>query len=228
MFIEYLLCVVVCCYSVAKSCPTLCNLIDNSTTSFPVLHYLPSLLRFMSIELVMLLTIASYAIPFFCLQSFLISQSFPMSQLFQGGQSIRVSASATVLPMIFRVDFLQFDLLVVQETLKSLFQHYSLKASILWCSVFFMVQLLHLFMTTGKITGLNIQTLVGKVKSLILNMLSRFVIAFFPRSKHLLVSWLHWPSVVLEPKKIKSVTISTFYPFICHEVMGLVTMTLVF
>ena len=106
MFIEYLLCVVVCCYSVAKSCPTLCNLIDNSTTSFPVLHYLPSLLRFMSIELVMLLTIASYAIPFFCLQSFLISQSFPMSQLFQGGQSIRVSASATVLPMIFRVDFL--------------------------------------------------------------------------------------------------------------------------
>ena len=103
MFIEYLLCVVVCCYSVAKSCPVLCNLIDNSTTSFPVLHYLPRV----STELVMLLTITSYAIPFFFLQSFLISEYFPMSQLFQsGGQSIRVSASATILPMIFRVDFL--------------------------------------------------------------------------------------------------------------------------
>ena len=173
MFIEYLLCVVVCCYSVAKSCPTLCNLIDNSTTSFPVLHYLPSLLRFMSIELVMLLTIASYAIPFFCLQSFLISQSFPMSQLFQGGQSIRVSASATVLPMIFRVDFLQFDLLVVQETLKSLFQHYSLKASILCCSVLFMFQLSYLYMTTEKAITLTIWTFVNKVTSLLFNMLFR-------------------------------------------------------
>ena len=109
----------------------------------------------------------------------------------------------------FRIDWL--DLLAVQGTLKSLLQHHNSKASILWCSACFMVQLSHLHMTTGKTTALTTQTFVGKVMSLPFNGLFRFVIGFLPRSKHLLISWLHSPSaVILEPKKIKSVTVSTF------------------
>ena len=100
----------------------------------------------------------------------------------------------------FRMDWL--DLLAVQGTLKSLFQHHSSKASILWLSVFFTVQLSHPYMTTGKTIALTRQTFVGKVISLIFNMLSRLVITFLPRSKHLLISWLQSPSVViLEPRK---------------------------
>ena len=107
----------------------------------------------------------------------------------------------------FRIDW--FDLLAVQWTLKNLLQHHSSKASILWCSAFFIVQLLHPYMTTGKTIALSRRTFAGKVKSLILNMLSRVVIAF-PRSKYLLISWPHSPSaVILEPPKIKSVTVST-------------------
>ena len=124
----------------------------------------------------------------------------------------------------FRTDW--FDLLAVCRTLKSLLQF---KASILWCSAFYMVQLSHPYMTTGKTIALTIQTLVSKVMSLSLNMLSRLVIAFLPRSKHLLISWLSSPSaVILEPKKIKSVTISIVFPSICHEVMGRDAMILVF
>ena len=97
-----------------------------------------------------------------------------------------------------------FDVLAVQGTLKSLLQHPSSKASILWQSAFFMVQLSHPYMTTGKMVALTRQTFVGKEMSLLFNMLSRFVIAFLPRSKHLLISWLQSPSaVILEPKKIK-------------------------
>ena len=104
----------------------------------------------------------------------------------------------------FRIDW--FDLLAVQETLKSLLQHHSSKASILQCSAFFMVQLSHPYMITGKTIAWTIWTL-----SLLFNMLSRFFIAFLPRSKCLLISWLHSPStVILEPKKMKSVTVSTF------------------
>ena len=100
----------------------------------------------------------------------------------------------------FRMDWL--DLLAVQGTLKSLLQHHSLKASILWCSAFFTVQLSHPYITTGKTIALARQTFVGKVMSLLLNMLSRLVITFLPRSKHLLISWLQSPStVILEPKK---------------------------
>ena len=122
-----------------------------------------------------------------------------------------------------------FDLLAVQGTLKSLLQHYCSKASIFQCSAFFMVQLLHPYMTTGKTITLTICTIVGKVMSLLFNMLSRFVIAFLPRSKHLWISWLQSPSaVILEPKKIKSVTVSTFFPSICHEVMGPDAMIFVF
>ena len=107
--------------------------------------------------------------------------------------------------IFFRTD--QFDLIPVQETLKSLLQHHSLKASILQHSAFFMVQLSHPYMTTGKTIALTTQTFVGKVISLLFNTWSRFVTAFLPRSKHLLISWLQLPSAVtLEPKKIKSVT----------------------
>ena len=113
-----------------------------------------------------------------------------------------------------------FDLPAVQGTLKSLLQHHSSKASILQCSALFIVQLSHPYMTTRKILALTIWTFVGKVMSLLFNMLSRFVIAFLPRSKHLLISWLQSPSaVVWEPKKRKYVTTSTFPPFICHEVL---------
>ena len=111
------------------------------------------------------------------------------------------------------------DLLAVQGTLRSLLQHRSSKASILQRSAFFIVQLSHSYVTTGKTTALTIWTFLGKVMSLLFNMLSRFVIAFLPRSEHLLISWLQSPSaVILEPRKIKSVTVSVVSPSICHEV----------
>ena len=127
----------------------------------------------------------------------------------------------------FRMDWL--DLLAVQGTLKSLLQHHSSKASILWCSAFFTVKLSHLYVTTGKTIALTKWTFVGKVMSLLLNMLSRLVITFLPRSKHVLISWLQWPSaVILEPRKIKSPTVSTVSPSISHKVMGPDAMIFVF
>ena len=121
------------------------------------------------------------------------------------------------------------DLLAVQRTLKNLLQHHSSKASILQCSAFFMVQLSHPCMTTGKTIALTEHTFVGKVMSLLFNMLSRLVIAFLPRSKCLLISWLQSPSaVILESKKIKSVTVSIVSLSICHEVMGQDAMIFVF
>ena len=127
-------------------------------------------------------------------------------------------------PISFRMDWL--ILLAVQGTLKSLLQHHSSKASVLECSVFFIVQLSHPYMTTGKTTALTRQTWVGKVMSLLFNILSRLVITFLPRSKHLLISWLQSPSaVILEPKKIKSDTVS---PSISHEVMGPDAMIFIF
>ena len=111
--------------------------------------------------------------------------------------------------------------LAVQGTLKNLLQHRSSKASVLRCSAFFIVQLSHPYMTTGKTIFFTTWTFVGKVMSLLFNMLSRLVIAFLPRKKHLLISWLQSPSaVILEPRKIKSDTVSTVSPSICHEVMG--------
>ena len=119
----------------------------------------------------------------------------------------------------FRTDYL--DLLVVQETLKSLLQHHSLKASSLQYSAFFIIQLSHQNMTTGKTIALTIGTFVGKVMSLLFNMLSGFVISFLARSRCLSISWLQSPStVILEPKKIKSVTASAFSLSICLEEMG--------
>ena len=121
------------------------------------------------------------------------------------------------------------DLLAVQGTLQSLLQCHNSKASILRHSAFFTVKLWHPYMTTGKIIALTRQRFVGKVMSLILNMLSRLVITFLPRSKRLLISWLQSLSVViLEPRKIKSDTVSTVSPSICHELMGPDAMILVF
>ena len=127
----------------------------------------------------------------------------------------------------FRMDWL--DLLVVQGTLKSLLQYNRSKASILQRSAFFTVQLSHPYMTIGKTIVLTRWTFVGKVMSLLLNMLSRLVITFLPRSKHLLISWLQSPSAVIwEPPKIKSDTVSTVSPSISHEVMGPDAMIFVF
>ena len=122
------------------------------------------------------------------------------------------------------------NLLADQGTLKSLLQHYSSKASILLHSAFSIVQLSHPYMTTGKTIALTRQTFVGKVMSLLFNMLSRLVITFLPRSKHLLISWLQSSSAVTleSPPQIKSATVSTVSPSICHEVMGLDAMILVF
>ena len=127
----------------------------------------------------------------------------------------------------FRMDWL--DLLAIQGTLKSFLQHHSSKASILWHSAFFIVQLSHPYITTGKIIALTRQTFAGKVMSLLFNMLSRLVITFLPRSKRLLISWLRSPSaLILEPRKIKSVPVFTVSPSIHHEVMGPDAMIFVF
>ena len=127
----------------------------------------------------------------------------------------------------FKMDWV--DLLAVQGTLKSLLLHHSSKASILRCSAFFIVQLSHPYMTTGKTRALTRWTFVGKVMSLLFSMLSRLVITFLPSSKHLLISWLQSPSaVVLDPQDIKSATVSTVSPSVCYEVMGLDPMILLF
>ena len=155
-------------------------------------------------------TISSSVIPFSSrLQSFPTSGSFPMSQSFtSGGQSIGVSTSAPVLPVntqnwfpLGLIDWISFQ--SVQGTIKSRLQHHSSKASILRCSAFFIVQLSHPYMTTGKIIALTRRTFADKVMSLLFNMLSRLVITFLPRSKCLLISWLQSPfAVILETNKI--------------------------
>jgi len=146
-----------------------------------------------------------------------------MSQLFTSGRkywsfNFRISPSSEYSELIsFKTDW--FDLLAVQVTLKSL-QYYSSKPSVLQCSAFFMVQRSHLYLTIGKTIALTIRTFVGKMMSLFCNMLSMFVIAFLPTSKLFKISWLQSLStVILDPKKRKSVTASTFSPSICHEVM---------
>ena len=127
----------------------------------------------------------------------------------------------------FRINW--FDLLAIQETFKSLFQHRSSQPSILWCSAFVIVQLSHPYMTSGKTIPLAIRTFVSKVMSLLFNMPSKLVITFLPRSKRLLISWLQSPpAVILDPKKIKSVTVTTVSPSIYHEMMGPDTMIFIF
>ena len=181
-------------------------------------------------------TILSSVIPFSsCLQSFPALGSFPMSQFITSDdQDIGVSDLASVLQWIFRTDSFRMDwldLLAVQGTLKSLLQHHSSKASILQCSDlgFFIVQLSHPYMTTEKTMTLTRRIFFGKVMSLLFNMLSRFVTPFLSRSKCLnFMAAVTWAAVILEPKEIKSVTVSTVSPFICHEVMGLDAMIFVF
>ena len=182
---------------------------------------------FMSIELVMPSNHLILCHPFL-----LPSSIFPSIRVFSNESVLYIrwpkywSFSFSISPsndysglISFRTDWL--GLLAVQGTLKSLLQHHSSKASILRCSAFFIVQLSHPYMTTGKTIALTRWTFVGKVMSLFFNMLSRFVIAFVPRSKRLLISWLQSPSaVILEPKKIKSFTVSIVSSSICHEVMG--------
>jgi len=133
--------------------------------------------------------------------------------------SIRIFSDQDICIYSFMLDW--FDLLAVQGTLKSLLQHHNSEASILQCSASFLIQLSHPYMTTGKIIALTRWTLVGKVVPLLFNTLSRFVIAFLPRSKHLFILWLQSLfAVILEPKKIKSVTVSIVSPSTSHEVMG--------
>ena len=182
----------------------------------------------MSIKSVMPSNHLTSVVPFsFCLQSFPASGSFPVSQFFiSGSQSIGVSASASVLPTNIQDWFPLgwtgwLDLLQSKGLSKSLLQHHSSKASILRCSALFIVQLSHLYITTEKTIALTRWTFVSKVMSLLFIILSRLVITFLPRSKCLLISWLKSPSArILEPPKIKSLTVSIVSPSIWHEVIN--------
>ena len=195
-----------------------------------------NLLKLISIESVMPSNPLILCCPFLILSSI-----FPSITVFSNESALCIrwpkywSFSFNVSPsnehsglISFRMDCLDF--LAVQGTLKSLLQHHSSKASILWYSAFLVVQVSHPYMTTGKTIALTRRTFVAKVMSLLFNMLSRLVITFLPRSKRLLlISWLQSPSaVILEPQKIKSATVSTVSPSICHEMMGPDAMILVF
>ena len=178
----------------------LCDPMDCSTPGLPVHHQLPEFtqtrVHCVGEAIQPSHPLSSPSPPVF-IHSFPASGSFLMSQLFtSGGQSIGASTSASVL-LMNNQDWSPLDLLSVQRTLKSLLQHYSSKASILRCSVFIIVQLSHPYMTTGKNIALTRWTFVGKVMSLIFNMLSKLVLAFLPRSKRLLISWLQSQSTVI-------------------------------
>ena len=193
-----------------------------------------SLLKLMSFKLV---TTSNHLI--LCHPLLLLPSIFPSNGVFSSESVLCIrwskywSFSFSISPcneysglISFRMDWL--DLLAVQGTLKRLLQHRSSKASIFQHSAFFTVQLSHPYMTTGKTIALTRWTFVGKVISLLFNMLSRLVKTFLPRSKRLLISWLHSPSaVILEPKRIKFITAFIFSPSIYHEVMGLDAMILV-
>ena len=190
--------------------------------------------KFMPIKSVMPSSHLILCRPLLLLSSILPSiRVFQMSRFFpSGGRSIGVSASTSVLPMNIQ-DWFPLGwtgwISLQSKGLSRLFSNTSSKASILRCSAFFIVQLSHPYMTTGKIIALTRWTFVGKVMSLLFNMLSRLVTAFLPRNKNFLTSWPQSPSVViLEPPKIKSVTVSIVSPSICHEVMGPDAMILVF
>ena len=213
--------------SVAQLYPTLCDPMDCSTLGFPVHHQLPGLTQ-THVHQVDDAIQPSHPLlspsppahnpsqhqgPF---QWVKFHMRWPKYWSFSFG--IRPSNEHPGL-ISFRMDWL--DLLSVQGTLESLLQHHSSKALIPWLSAFFTVQLSHPYMTTGKTIALTRWTFVGKVMSLLFNMLSRLVITFLPRRKCLLISWLQSPSaVILEPRKINSDTVSTVSPSISHEVMG--------
>ena len=205
--------------SVAQSHPTLCNPMNCSMPGLPVHHQLNlSSLKLTSIELVM-----PFSHLILCRPLLLLPPIPPSIRVFSNESTLCMmwpkyqSFSFSIIPskehpgpISFRMDWL--DLLAVQGTLKSLLQHHSSKASILCRSAFFTVQLSHPYMTTGKTIALTRWTFVGKVTSLLLNMLSRLVITFLPRSKRLLISWLQSPSaVILEPPK-NSLTLFPLFP----------------
>ena len=206
--------------SVTQSCPTLCNPMNRSTPGFPVHH---QLLEFTQTHAH---RVGDAIQPSHPLSSPLLLPPIPPSiRVFSNESTLRmrwtkywsfsisISTSKEHPRLVsFRMDWL--DLLAVQGTLKSLLQHHTSKASSLRRSAFFTVQLSHPHMTTGKTIALTRWTIVGKVMSLLLNMLSRLVITFLPRNKRLLISWLQSPSaVILEPQKIKCDTVS---PSICY------------
>ena len=218
------------------------SVVSNSVTLWPTARQASlsitnslSLLILRSIELVM----PSNSL-ILCHPLLLLASIFPSIRVFFSESVLHIrwpkywSFSFSISPsneysglIFFRMDWL--NLLAVQGNLKSLLQQHSSKASFLWCSDFFIVQLSHPFMTTGKIIALTRRTFVGRVMSLLFNMLPRLVITFLPRSKHFLISWLQSPSaVILEPQKIKCDTVSTVSPSISHEVMGPDAMIFVF
>ena len=207
---------------------------DCSTPGFPVHHQLPEFTQTHVHCVVM-----PFSHPILCCPLLLLPSIFPSIRVFPRVISSHLVAKVLQFQVqhhsfqwIFRTDFFgieRMDLLAVQGTLKSLLQHYSSKASIFQGSALFMAQLSHPYRTTGKTIILNTQTAVGKVISLLFNMLYRVVTAFHPRNKGLLISWLQSPSaMILEPKKVKSATVSIVFPSICHEVMGQDAMILVF
>ena len=211
---------------------------DRSTLGFPVHHQLPELAH------TYVHRVSDATQPSHPLSPLLLPPSiFPSIRVFSNESvlpirwpkywsfSVSISLSNEYSGLIcFRIEW--FDLLVVQGTLKSLLQHHSLKASVLWLSAFFMVQLSHPSMTTGKTIAFTRWTFISKVMSLFFNSnqtLSRFVITFLPRSRCLLISWLQSSSaVILESKETKLATVSTLSPSICYEVMGQDVMILVF
>ena len=226
--------------SVTQSCLILCNPIDCSMPGFPVHHQLLELSQ-THVHGVGDAIQPSHPQSSPSTSAFSLSQHQSFHELVFSNETVLCigwpkywSFSFSISPykeysglISFRIDLL--NLLAVQETINSLLQHHSSNPSILWCSAFFMVQLSHPYMTNGKIIALTRWTFVGKVMSLLFNMLSRLVIAFLPRSKHLLTSWLKSSSaVILEPPKIKSVTVLIVSPSISHEVMGPDAMTFIF
>ena len=202
--------------SVTQSCPTLCDPIDCSTPGFPVHHPLLELaqthVHWVSDAIQPSHSLLSPSPPFPSIRVFSNESVLCIRWPKYWSFSFNISPSNEYSGLIsFRIDWL--DLLAVQETLKSLLQHHSSKASIFQSSAFIIVQLSHPHMTTGKTIALTIWTSVGKVMSLVFNVLSSLVIAFLPRSKCLLISWLQSPSaVILDHKKIKSVTVSIVSP----------------
>ena len=230
LFKEKLICVQF--SSVAQSCLTLVTTWTTAHQASLCITNSWSLLKLMSIESVIPSNHLTLCRPL------LLHSIFPSIRVFSNESVLCIrwtkywSFSFSISPsneysglLSFRIDW--FDLLIIQGTLKSLLQHHSLKVSILWRSAFFIVQYSHPDMTTGKTIALTI--LFGKLMSLLFNMLSMLVKVFLPRRKSLLISWLQSPStVILEPKKIKSVTISIVSPSICHELMVLDDMILAF
>ena len=220
--------------SVTQSCSTFCDPMDCSMPCLPVHHQLSEFTQTLSIELVMP---SNHLI--LCHPLLLLPSIFPSIRVFSNESALRIkwpkywSFSFSISPSnehsgLISCRRVWLDLLAVQGTLKSLLQHHSSKASIQH-SAFFIVQLSHPYMTTGKNIALTRQTFDDKVMSLLFNTLSRLIITFLPRSKCLLISWLQSPpTVILEPRKIKSATDSTVSPSISHEVVGPDAMILLF